>query len=110
MDVTSLTRSSSRPASAGEHCADSGVLVARRRRANAHRGSPFVFSGSGDVSAAAPAGRRRTAPVGDMLGRLEATGRGPGFMENNVVHAMYWIPPGRFLMGSPGNGGGARRS
>lgn len=24
-----------------------------------------------------------------------------GFMENNIVYAMYWIPQGRFVMGSP---------
>ena len=31
------------------------------------------------------------------------SGYGPwaGFMENNIVYAMYWIPPGRFIMGSP---------
>ena len=30
-----------------------------------------------------------------------AYGPWAGFMENNIVYAMYWIPPGRFIMGSP---------
>ena len=49
----------------------------------------------------ASAGRWRSAGLGHLLGRLGLRDRGRGFMENHIVYAMNWIPPGTFVMGSP---------
>ena len=68
-------------------------------RANAHRRSSFGRE-CGNVRAGSPFVDGVPPAWATCWGDSDY-GPWAGFLENHIVYAMYWIPPGRFLMGSP---------